>query len=81
MEEFQVPTRSKIEFHQEHNLALVSLFYRLIVEAEYSADQSVTITQEDSRCYPRFATQSTEKWPFEYRTVIMQANTFEQLFC
>lgn len=38
---------------KEHNLALVSLFYRLIVEAEYSADQSVTITQEDSRTFAK----------------------------
>ena len=35
--------------NQEHNLALVSLFYRLIVEAEFNADKSVTISQEDSR--------------------------------
>ena len=43
-------TKNYFSFGQEHNLALVSLFYRLIVEAEFRPDQSVTISQEDSRC-------------------------------
>ena len=34
---------------KEHNLALVHLFYRLLLEAEFKQDKSVTISQGDSR--------------------------------
>ena len=34
---------------KEHNLALVHLFYRLLLEAEFTQDKSVTISQDDSR--------------------------------
>ena len=35
---------------KEHTIALVHLFYRLLLEAEFSHDKSVTISKEDSRC-------------------------------
>ena len=34
---------------KEHSMALVKLFYRLLLEAEYSPEKSVTISKADSR--------------------------------
>ena len=34
---------------KEHTIALVHLFYRLLLEAEFRQDKSVTISKVDSR--------------------------------
>lgn len=34
---------------KHHNMALVHLFYRLLIQAEFSAEKQVTISMEDSR--------------------------------
>ena len=34
---------------KEHNLALIHLFYRLLLEAEFKKHKSVKISQGDSR--------------------------------
>ena len=34
---------------KEHTIALVHLFYRLLMEAEFRPDKSVTISKVDSR--------------------------------
>jgi len=38
---------------KEHNLALVHLFYRLLLRAEFSSAKSVKISQEDSRTFAK----------------------------
>ena len=34
---------------KEHTVALAHLFWRLLLEAEYSEDKTVTISKQDSR--------------------------------
>jgi len=38
---------------KEHNLALVHLFYKLLLKAEFRQDKSITISQQDSRTFAK----------------------------
>ncbi|XP_023336930.1 uncharacterized protein LOC111707965 [Eurytemora carolleeae] len=44
---------TSLQAAREHNLSLVELFYKLILQAEYSQDKSVVISPEDSRLFAR----------------------------
>jgi len=38
---------------KEHTISLVHLFYKLLLEAAYSPDKSVTISKEESRDFAK----------------------------
>lgn len=50
-----LPTDLMISIYaaKEHNLVLIHLFYRLVLQSEYSAEKSVTISNEDSRTFAK----------------------------
>ena len=54
---------------KEHTIALVHLFYRLLLEAEFRQDKSVTISKVDSR-YKEYKNYSEFQRIFEMNLVI-----------